>query len=87
MYEKRWLLCGRVSVTYFIFLETHKEILLSLLVLMLVMWANGQIQIVMTKVASYGSDGHPIHVMCDKIWKVWDVVTLPLRSLTTWLEV
>ena len=31
-----------------------------------------------TKDASYGSDGHVVHVMCDKIQKVWDLV--PLRQ-------
>ena len=31
-----------------------------------------------TKDASYGSDGHPAHAMCDKTRKVWDVV--PLRQ-------
>ena len=31
-----------------------------------------------TKDASYGSDGHIVRVMCDKIRKVWDVV--PLRQ-------
>ena len=30
------------------------------------------------KDASYGSNGHAIHVMRHKIWKVWDVV--PLRQ-------
>ena len=29
-----------------------------------------------TKDASYGRDGHAIHVVCHEIWKVWDVVPL-----------
>ena len=31
-----------------------------------------------TKDASYTSDGHAVHIMCDKIGKVWDMV--PLRQ-------
>ena len=31
-----------------------------------------------TKDASYGRNGHAIHVVCHEIWKVWDVV--PLRQ-------
>ena len=37
-----------------------------------------QIEEEITKDASYGSDGHAVHVMCDKIRKVWNVV--PLRQ-------
>ena len=39
-----------------------------------IFWIEDEI----TKDASYGSDGHAINVMCDKIRKVWDMA--PLRQ-------